>query len=766
MNNIQNIKKLLLPYIKGSVVVVFLVIFAVSLTYRALNYVVPKYESTTKIKIENNSEGVSSLNLYKNFDVFSMFNKVKTEEEILKSDELLSLVVGIIDEPVRYFRIGEMRTSEMYTETPFVVESYDITKEFYNKDIAVTFLNDSSYSLSYSGVAYYGIPGEPLALPDGWLKITLQKHIIEDKGEQALYGNLYFKILSEKAQIGLIKKSINVSSIDKDIPIIRISYKDEVAARTALVVNTVADCYISDYVSNKSLAAEKTVNFISKQLDVVAEDLNQSELALEEFKRKYNVVNTRQETETGLKEISQLQLNLIGLQVESAAMDSVLVSLENEETLQPISTNFEAFSDLTYTEIINDVNELLAERRKLLLKYQSDNERVVLVEDRIMELKDFLKEGIQKSKQSVHVKILNLQSKIDVLSGQFEDLPEREKKLVILERDFQLNQKIYNFLSEKRIESSIVQAATISFHRIIQRGSVPTKPVSPNKKFLSIIAGFLVVMVSFLFIYLKTNFASRTESREEVEKQSAIPVIGIIPKMKRNANDILTYFGVLVTELLAKDKIKRQQILTFTSSSRKEGKTFVAQHTAHVFAGLGWRTLLVDYNIHNKALSNLMDNDAVDGLLSHYTDADKLKTCVKEVAKNLCFLPCGEMNSVDGAFLNPEVLADAVVNMKKDYDVIVVDTPANTITNEAVMLFKQSDCVVQILRSGRTHTHMISQADLLADTYQLDNLNLLVNFTSRAYNYSGLLTGSRFTYGQEAGILPAIRRYIDIYLRW
>lgn len=765
MNNIQNVKNMLLPYLKGSVVVVFLVIFAVSMTYRALNYVVPKYESTTKLKIENNSEGVSSLNLYKNFDVFSMFNKVKTEEEILKSDELLSLVVSIIDEPIRYYRIGEMRTSEMYKESPFIVERYKVDDDLFNNDISIVFQNTNSYTLIYKGVAYYGVPGESLQLPDGWLLISVQDAIIEEKGEQALYGNLYFKILSEKAQIGLLKKNINVSSIDKDIPIIRISYKDEVAERTALIVNTVADCYISDYVSNKSLAAEKTVNFISKQLKVVAEDLSRSEIALEAFKRKYNVINTRQETETGLKEVSQLQLNLIGLQVEGAAMDSVLVSLKDEKLLQPISTNFDAFSDLMYTEIINDVNELLAERRKLLLKYQSENERVKLVEDRIVELKLFLKDGIQKSKQSTHVKIQNLQHKIDVLSNQFENLPEREKKLVILEREFQLNQKIYNFLSEKRIESSIVQAATISFHRVIQRGAVPSKPVSPNKKFLSIVAGFLVVMMSFLFIYLKTNFASRTQSREEVEKQSAIPVIGIIPKVKKNANYILSYFGILVTELLAKEKIKQHQILTITSASRKEGKTFVAEHTARVFAGLGWRTLLVDYNIHNKCLSSLLDEDGVDGLLSYYTDHEKLKASITSVEKNLYFLPCGEMNSVDGALLNPEILAQAVVNLKSDYDVVIVDTPANTITNEGVMLFKRSDCVIQILRSGKTHTHMISQADLLADTYKLENVNLLVNFTSRAYNYSGLLTGSRFTYGQEAGILPAIKRYIDIYLR-
>ena len=765
MNNIQSIKNMLLPYLKGAVVVVFLVIFTVSLTYRALDYVVPKYESTTKLKIENNSEGVSSLNLYKNFDVFSVFNKVKTEEEILKSDELLSLVINIINEPVRYYRIGEMRTSEMYKETPFILKDYEVSQDFYNKDISIVFQNDSSYTMRYDGAAYYGIPDDILQLPDGWVRVTLQDHILKEKGEQALYGNLYFKLLSDKAQIGLIKKNMNVSSIDKDIPIIRISYKDEVPDRTALIVNTVADCYISDYVSNKSLAAEKTMNFISKQLKVVAEDLNESEIALEEFKRKYKVVNTRQETETGLKEISQLQLNLIGLQVESAAMDSVLISLGNEKVLQPISTNFEAFSDLTYTEIINDVNELLAERRKLLLKYQEDNERVQLVEERIVELKTFLKEGIQKSKQSTHFKISNLQHKIDLLSNQFEDLPEREKKLVILEREFQLNQKIYNFLSEKRIESSIVQAATISFHRVIQRGTVPSKPVSPNKKFLSIIAGFLVVMISFLLIYLKINFASRTQSREEVEKQSAIPVIGIIPKVKKSANYVLNYFSVLVTELLAKEKIKRHQVLTFTSASRKEGKTFVAQHTARVFAGLGWRTLLVDYNFHNKSLTTLMDEDGVDGLLSHYTDEDLLKQSIKRVDHNLYFLPCGEMNSVDGALLNPEVMAQAVSRLKSDYDVVVVDTPANTITNEAVMLLKQSDCVVQILRSGKTHTHMISQADLLADTYQLNNIHLLVNFTSRAYNYNGLLTGSRFTYGQEAGILPAIKRYIDIYLR-
>ncbi len=766
MNNIQAIKNMLLPYLKGAPFIIVLVIIAVTMTYRALNYVVPKYESAAKLRIESSGDGVvNSLDLYDDFNVFSVAGEIKTEVEVLKSDILLSMVVDKMGEEVRYYRIGDLRTSEMYTESPFLIADYKLPQRMYNTPLSLRFTSDSLYVLSFGAEQYAGKACETLQLDDGWLHLQLKEDIIKQKGMEVLQGDFYCKVLDHNTRVSSLKKSLSFTNMDKDVPIVRISCKDEVPERAAKAVNLIAKCYIEDYVSIKSQAAEITYNFISEQLEVVAKKLSDSEIAIENFKKDYNVVNTRQETETGLRELSQLQLNLIALQIEREAMDSVLSNLDHTNTYKPIVVNFEGFSDLTYTETIKEVNELLSKRKRLLLSYQESHEEVRLVESQIIDLKQFLKEGMERSRQSIKTKIISLEREVTIMERQFDDLPEREKKLLILERDFLLNQKIYNFLSEKRVESSIAQAATIAFHRIIEYGSVADKPVSPNKSFLAIVAGFLVVLVSILLIYIKSNFASRTQSRTEVEKQSAIPVLGIVPKMRKGSDQNLRPFNVLITEMLAREKLGKHQILSVTSASRKEGKSFVSQHLAQGFANLGWNTLLVDYNPHHPSLSQLYGVENEPGLLLAYANTQTIQSAVVELEEHLSLLPYGNAKDTANVYYNPEELALAIAQLKSDYDIIIVDTPANTITNEAVMLIQESDYALQVIRSGKTHTHMVQQADQLAHTYDLENINLLINYTPKAFNYNGMLTGSRYSYSNDKGFASAARRYINTYLR-
>jgi Mrp family chromosome partitioning ATPase len=351
------------------------------------------------------------------------------------------------------------------------------------------------------------------------------------------------------------------------------------------------------------------------------------------------------------------------------------------------------------------------------------------------------------------------------LERQFDDLPEREKSMVILERDFLLNQKIYKFLAEKKMESSIVQAATISFHRIIEKGTVPKDPVSPNKKFLSIVAGFLMVMMSILFIYIRTNFASRTQTRNDVEKQSAIPVIGIVPKLRSQKNGALKPLGIIATELMTKKIISKHQILTVISGSKKEGKTYISEHLSRAFSALDWNVLLIDYNFYNRSLTAQFDALGSTGLLTDFRNPEGLNSAIQQISDNLSFLPSGSFSEDDEQLINPQDLTLAIDRLKDQYDLIIIDTPATTITNDAIMLIKHADCVLHILRCGKTHTHMIHQADLMAQDYKLSNMNLLINATPKAFNFNGSLTGSRYHYHQNSGLWATLKRYFDIYIR-
>jgi uncharacterized protein involved in exopolysaccharide biosynthesis len=88
------------------------------------------------------------------------------------------------------------------------------------------------------------------------------------------------------------------------------AYRDQHPKKVADLANRLCKTYIEDYVEVKSQAAAQTVKFINQKLAEVQEELRKTEIALEQYKAVNGVVNTQQETETGLRQISRLEVQL------------------------------------------------------------------------------------------------------------------------------------------------------------------------------------------------------------------------------------------------------------------------------------------------------------------------------------------------------------------------------------------------------------------------------------------------------------------------
>ncbi|MDA7502102.1 hypothetical protein N8482_02405, partial [Chitinophagales bacterium] len=71
------------------------------------------------------------------------------------------------------------------------------------------------------------------------------------------------------------------------------------------------------------------------------------------------------------------------------------------------------------------------------------------------------------------------------------DMPTQQKNLARLQAAYELEKQNYHFLSQKRIEASIAGSASISFHRIIQEGTIAKENSSPNAMLILPVSTFL-----------------------------------------------------------------------------------------------------------------------------------------------------------------------------------------------------------------------------------------------------------------------------------
>lgn len=763
MNEIDNIKRLLIPSIKGLPIIIGLTLIAILLATKVIIYSVPMYQSFSLLRLDDKSTGLSGTNLYKDFDVFFAPQKIAAEVEVLKSGQLISRVADKLNYKVTYYRVGRVKRTELYTDLPFRVEFKHIASQYLDKEFLLEIKDSTSFRLGYSlqGLLTW-IDGQfSKEIDEGVFNLKLNLHPqFNGKKRSKLSGEYVFIHHSKTKQIELIKSNLFVKSVDKDVAVIRIGFKSQVPEKASEVANTVAKTYIENYIDIRTNAADKTGSFIDDRLDFVSEKLRKSERALEVYRSRNKIVNLRQQTETGLREASQVRVQYNNIVMQETALDSLnqYINQGNPNFLELAPQV--AFGDLLFTELIKKMKTFQGERRELLMKYTSENEKVKVIEAKIEDLVVYLKESIKKTKQDMMIRRKELEIFLNKIDKQFDQLPTNEKQMVILEREFRLNQEMYNFLTQKRLEASIVKAATISFHQILEYGTPNFIAISPNKKLILFVSGLLGILLSLAFIYLREFLSGKINSRSQLEKLTSLPIIGVIPKIhpKRGIHIDSNKFSGLASEFEVREYLEKGSTFLIGSSLPGEGKSYVAQHLAQAFQAKGKSVCLLDFNALKPEFlakeSNTWSEDLKAGRAINKNSIIKGENGV-DILPGSC-----ELSNLDRTMINA-----LLKELKKQYDILIFDSAATVLGNESLLLYALVDHVIYLYRARFTGVKYAQQAEMLAEEYGWKNIHLLLNGVHPATNFSGYYTGSRYSYEYEKGnLLAKVKHYLKIYL--
>jgi uncharacterized protein involved in exopolysaccharide biosynthesis len=606
MKNNTSSNNFLKPFYRGIPIIILIVTGSVLLAKRYLQYATPMYESTVKIKLADPKEGIPSTNLYKDLDVFANTNKIGTEIEMIKSEMIIEKAAAKMNIQTTIYRVGDIHKSELYNDAPFKVNLIQLAEEDLNVSYSVT-INDNGtleIKLPESKLVNARV-NEIVKLHKSQIKITLNDSLIRARPGLVIKDHYEFIIHSPKAIVNSIISNLDITSVDKDIPILRISYKSAVAQKCADMVNTIANTYIEESLREKTISADTTEHFLSDQLKEYGDKLSNSETEIQNFRDTRNIINIRQETETDLRQISDLKKQMASVEMNLEAIDTLNQYLQKgKENFLELAPNFEAFTDLLSTEIVKNIKNLQAEKKELLIRYTPQYEQVIVVDKKIEDLTRYLLESVKNTETNLRIKRRNLANTIRLSEDDFVGLPEKEKSMTILERNFGMNEQIYRFLESKRTEAKIAKTAAISFHKIISKGEVPDGPVSPNKKLIIVFMGFLGFMFSLLGIYGIHSAKARVDDENIIFRNSDTPLETKFPFTQRQfeKNKAL---GRWALELELKNELSKGKIICISSVNKGEGKKYVTTGLASAVASMGKQTLMVtidDRTVHSQDL--------------------------------------------------------------------------------------------------------------------------------------------------------------------
>lgn len=274
-----------------------------------------------------------------------------------------------------------------------------------------------------------------------------------------------------------------------------------------------------------------------------------------------------------------------------------------------------------------------------------------------------------------------------------------------LERDFGINEHLLQNLLSRMRETSMSSSIETQNARLVDRATPALRPTSPNVP-LNLALGFmggLVLGTAFAFFVAYVD--DRVKSSFDIESVIGLPLVGIIPEIKRmdqpdkaqivvNNQDrqVVESFLTLHSSLRLKDESKRAQAILVTSTIPGEGKSFTTTNLALTFAAHGEKVVVIDCDLRKPNVHKSFRLENLKGVIDVCAGTHTIDEVVcKAVHPNLDVIPAGGRAKNPTQILNSRNFELMLADLRKRYDRVFVDTPPLAAVSDALIILPLVD---------------------------------------------------------------------------
>lgn len=738
MNFKTEFRQIIIPLLKGSPVLVLLMVAAVMIVRRSVTYMTPEYRAGGAIKINNLNYSQAGFGLYAKEEgsIPKQNENFLTEVEIFKSRDLIETTLRRLNWELTVYRVGQIRLVELMEENPLVIEYRDVPESQRNKLFFLEYRGDSTFSLSTHQNEKADIlkmtAGREIQHAGLRLSVKIKDDFLQSKPNSLQPGDRFaFKINNIStlvSQFGGAK--LFVKPVEKDVSIIRIYFNHELPEKAQQFVNALMQTYIEEGLVSKENQANATLAYLGKQLDSVAQKLYRAEADLAYYKSSHHMVDIDQETSTTLQEITQLDLQKVDLEMKISELDQLQQHLISGNNLSDFSPNYASLQDPIFRETYLKLQNFDIQREDLLQKYAPQNPAVTNLEAKSRDLKTFLNESVVSTLSNLRLKTQEVERNMDELNGKIRQFPDKDRRLAMLQRDVQLNEATYNFLMSKRTELAINKSSNLNPHRIIEHAERPTAVASPNKPLLYGLGIFLALVIGMTFSYGWHFLMARVTDKEDIISAISAPLIGVIYKAGKNqAAGFDQISGLMVgLKTLPPAEVGKGQLFAVSSLLPGEGKTYTSVQIAKGFAAAGHKTLLIDLDVRKPDLHRVLDQPNQAGFGDFLEQRVGLAETIQTTAQeHLSLVPAGQFQSGNYALLFSRQSLDALDTLRSQYEMVIVDTTAAELFKDNLPLMRHTTANLFVIRSGVTKRRSLPQVSRILEDFQLPNLHIILN---------------------------------------
>lgn len=156
---------------------------------------------------------------------------------------------------------------------------------------------------------------------------------------------------------------------------------------------------------------------------------------------------------------------------------------------------------------------------------------------------------------------------------------------------------------------------------------------------------------------------------------------------------------------------ENSKVILVTSSQQEEGKSITSLNLAISFAQTDRKIIILDCDLRRPKLARLMQISNPVGLSNLLMDYSlKDSAIVHSNVPNLDVLPAGDIPPNPSELLSSPRMQRLLEDLKKDYDMIVLDTPPINMVIDAVVLAPNTDGVLFVVRAHQSERGAVIHA--------------------------------------------------------
>ncbi|MEA3433433.1 MAG: GNVR domain-containing protein, partial [Campylobacterota bacterium] len=367
-------------------------------------------------------------------------------------------------------------------------------------------------------------------------------------------------------------------------------------------------------------------------LKFITENLKGSAIKLEEFKKTSNTVNLSAKAEKIIMQMSEYETRLADITIEQEMLNTLYEQVKSGKDLESIAMIGVDKDKSALSGMIKELQDAIIMKKILRENYTEVHSEVSKLSKKITQLKKVIIATIKNLRTSIKERKALIERSIAKKQKLLNKLPADERMYGQLQRKFVVNEKIYSYLLEKRSETAIVKASTVSKNRIIDKALMPGAPIKPKKKMIVLVGLIMGLILGIALAFLREFLDDRIKEEEDVTKLTDVPMLGLIPHIKEDQDKINVFlspksavaesFRNLRTNLQFMERDKSAQVIAVTSTVGGEGKTTVCINLGGIMSMANKRTVILNLDMRKPTLHEKFGLKNIKGmstLLSGHT---------------------------------------------------------------------------------------------------------------------------------------------------